>query len=243
MGHPISFDPSPYGHDMSWLEKPSCVMSSNMASPARSTHHEWFDDFPSELNLPFLSCFSLATFDYQRYILWIEEILHQLVDGLSHDNPTVHSVSWLPNGYQLVQDFFHPPYVYDVFTLDSTISIRYDIYIYGIYDILEYYICIFCDVYIYIYTHTLYIYIYTKLYIYTYNNVCTFSWCDILDTSFMDIFGIFYGIFVFRFLFSSAASEFIAPGVKISASGNASRVGKPPSSHPGKMEKITNSLR
>ena len=87
-----------------------------------------FDDFPSELNLPFLSCFSLATFDYQRYILWIEEILYQLVDGLSHDNPIVHSVSWLPNGYQLVQDFFHPPYVYDVFTLDCTISIIYIVY-------------------------------------------------------------------------------------------------------------------
>ena len=106
----------------------------------------------------------------------------------------------------------------------------YMVYIYGI---LEYYICIFCGVYIYIHTLYIYIYIYTKLYIYTYNYVCMFSWCDILDTSFMDIYGIFYGIFVFRFLFSSAASEFIAPGVKISASGNASH-GKVAKFSPGK---------
>ena len=96
------------------------------------------------------------------------------------------------------------------------------IYIYGIYGILE---CI------YIYTHTLYMYIY--IYSFVYNYVCIFSWCDILDTSFMDIYGIFYGIFVFRFLFSSAASEFIAPGVKISASGNASH-GKVAKFSPGK---------
>ena len=200
-------------------------VSSNMDSPGRST--SWFDDFPSELNLPFLSCFSLATFDYQKYILWIEEILHQLVDGLSHDNPIVHSASWLPNGYQLVQDFFHPPYIYDVFTSDCTN--KYKIYIYTIYGVYIYMVCI----YIYgVYIYMVYIYIWC-IYIYTYNYVCIFSWCDILDTSFMDIYGIFYGIFVFRFLFSSAASEFIAPGVKISASGNASH-GKVAKFSPGK---------
>ena len=126
-------------------------VSSNMDSPGRST--SWFDDFPSELNLPFLSCFSLATFDYQKYILWIEEILHQLVDGLSHDNPIVHSASWLPNGYQLVQDFFHPPYVYDVFTLDCTN--KYKIYIYSIY---IWYIYIWCIYIWYIYIWCIYIY-------------------------------------------------------------------------------------
>ena len=43
-------------------------------------------------------------------ILWMEEILHQLVDGLSHCNPIIYSVFIVPNSYQLVQDFFHPPY-------------------------------------------------------------------------------------------------------------------------------------
>ena len=43
----------------------------------------------------------------QRNMLWMEEILHHLVDGLSNYNPIpiVYSVSWLPNGYQLVRDF------------------------------------------------------------------------------------------------------------------------------------------
>ena len=29
-------------------------------------------------------------------ILWMEESLHQLVDGLSHDNPSIYNVSQLP---------------------------------------------------------------------------------------------------------------------------------------------------
>ena len=41
------------------------------------------------------------------FILWMEEIPHQLVDGLSRCNPILYSVSWLPNGYQLLLDFFH----------------------------------------------------------------------------------------------------------------------------------------
>jgi len=42
-----------------------------------------------------------------RKMVWMEEILHQLIDGLSHD-------LYLFIGFQpskVVQDFFHPHYV------------------------------------------------------------------------------------------------------------------------------------
>ena len=45
----------------------------------------------------------------------MEEILHQLNGVVSHSNPIIYSVSWVPNVYgssQLVQDFFHPQYNY-----------------------------------------------------------------------------------------------------------------------------------
>ena len=48
--------------------------------------------------------------DYEGDIRWMEEILHQLVYGLSPYNPIIYNVSELPNGCQLVQDFFHPQY-------------------------------------------------------------------------------------------------------------------------------------
>jgi len=41
----------------------------------------------------------------------MEEILHQLVDGLSHYDPIIYSVSIVTNSCQLVQDFFHRQYV------------------------------------------------------------------------------------------------------------------------------------
>ena len=39
----------------------------------------------------------------------MEEILQQLVDGLSHSNPII-CCFIVTNSYQLVQDFFHPQY-------------------------------------------------------------------------------------------------------------------------------------
>ena len=34
-----------------------------------------------------------------------EEILHQLVDGLSPCSSSIHSLSWVPKNFQLVHDF------------------------------------------------------------------------------------------------------------------------------------------
>ena len=53
---------------------------------------------------------SQAMQDFASNILWMYEILHQLVDGLSHCNPIIYSVFIVPNSCQLVQDFFHPQY-------------------------------------------------------------------------------------------------------------------------------------
>lgn len=41
----------------------------------------------------------------------MEEFLHQLEYGLSPYNTIIYNVSWLPNGCQLVQNFFHPLYL------------------------------------------------------------------------------------------------------------------------------------
>jgi hypothetical protein len=38
----------------------------------------------------------------------MEEILHQLADGLSHYNPIFLQCFMVNDIYQLVQDFFHP---------------------------------------------------------------------------------------------------------------------------------------
>ena len=47
-------------------------------------------------------------------ILWMEELLHQLVDTLSYYNPSIYSVSSLPivtNWCRISIDFLYPQYV------------------------------------------------------------------------------------------------------------------------------------
>ena len=54
----------------------------------------------------------------------MEEILHQLVDGLSDKHPIIYRASLVPNSSQLVQDFFHPQYVrVSQVTSEYTVSI------------------------------------------------------------------------------------------------------------------------
>ena len=53
------------------------------------------------------------------HILWMEEILHQLIDGLSRCNPIMHSVSELPIVTNCCRTFFHYGRVWKCGTLFS----------------------------------------------------------------------------------------------------------------------------
>ena len=58
---------------------------------------------------------------FSNQLLWKEEILHQLVDGLSHYDPIIYSVHRNSNSHQLVQDFAT---IHSMLKLSST-KIRY----------------------------------------------------------------------------------------------------------------------
>ena len=49
-----------------------------------------------------------GTFALNQLVLWMEEIVHQLIGGLSHCKPTIYSLLTNSYSYQLVQDFFDP---------------------------------------------------------------------------------------------------------------------------------------
>ena len=71
---------------------------------------------------------------------WMEEILHQLVDGLSDKHPIIYRVSLVPNSSQLVQDFFHLQYVRVSQVTSEYLYIH--IYIYSEYIYIYHYISI-----------------------------------------------------------------------------------------------------